>query len=195
MRMSKLNCLMSFVIGVPNRIINYVVLRYRDVEVGKNLRINGRLFLRGKGKISIGDNVIINSSLQSNPIGGSTKTVIHCMGGKIRIGDSVGISNTAIVCREEVIINDRVKIGGDVRIYDNDFHSTDYRQRRNAVDTDIKSASVQIGEDAFIGAACIILKGVSIGKRSIVAAGSVVTHNIPDDELWGGTPARFIRKL
>lgn len=193
--MNKLKFLMSSVISVPNRIINYLVLKYRGVAVGKNLRINGRLFLRGRGKISIGDNVTINSSLQSNPIGGSTKTVIHCMGGVIRIGDNVGISNTAIVCREEVIINDRVKIGGDVRIYDNDFHSTDYRQRRNAVDTDIKSASVQIGEDTFIGAACIILKGVSIGKRSIVAAGSVVTHNIPDDELWGGTPARFIRKL
>lgn len=64
----------------------------------------------------------INSSLQSNPIGGSTKTVIYCMG-KICIGDSVRISDVAIVCREEVIINDRFKIGGDVRIYDNDFHS------------------------------------------------------------------------
>lgn len=79
--MNKLKFLMSSVISVPNRIINYLVLKYRGVAVGKNLRINGRLFLRGRGKISIGDNVTINSSLQSNPIGGSTKTVIHCMGG------------------------------------------------------------------------------------------------------------------
>lgn len=51
MRISKLKRLISFVIGLPNRIINYVVLKYRGVAVGKNLRINGRLFLRGKVKL------------------------------------------------------------------------------------------------------------------------------------------------
>jgi acetyltransferase-like isoleucine patch superfamily enzyme len=47
----------------------------------------------------------------------------------------------------------------------------------------------------FIGARCIILKGVTIGEKSIVAAGSVVTKNIPEGEVWGGNPAKFIKKI
>ena len=47
----------------------------------------------------------------------------------------------------------------------------------------------------FIGANSIILKGVTIGERSIIGAGSVVTKNIPDDEIWAGNPAKFIRKI
>ena len=48
---------------------------------------------------------------------------------------------------------------------------------------------------AFIGAHSIVLKGVTIGKHSVIGAGSVVTKNIPDNEVWAGNPARFIRRL
>ena len=47
----------------------------------------------------------------------------------------------------------------------------------------------------FIGTNAIILKGVSIGERSIVASGSIVTKSIPVDQVWGGNPAKFIRNL
>ena len=105
------------------------------------------------------------------------------------------MSNCAIVCQNEVVIEDWVKIGGDVSIYDTDFHSTNYIDRRCEVDYNIATKPVVIKQDSFIGAHSIILKGVTIGERSIVAAGAVVTKSIPDDELWGGCPAKFIRKL
>jgi acetyltransferase-like isoleucine patch superfamily enzyme len=54
---------------------------------------------------------------------------------------------------------------------------------------------VVIRDGAFIGAHTIVLKGVTIGERSVVGAGSVVTKDIPDGEIWAGNPARFIRKL
>ncbi len=173
---------------------NTIVLKSRKVVRGKHLRIHGWLFLRGKGNVVIGDNVTINSSLASNPIGGNTRTIIHC-NGKLRIGNNVGMSNCAIVCQNEVVIEDWVKIGGDVSIYDTDFHSTNYIDRRCEVDYNIATKPVVIKQDSFIGAHSIILKGVTIGERSIVAAGAVVTKSIPDDELWGGCPAKFIRKL
>ena len=50
-------------------------------------------------------------------------------------------------------------------------------------------------DDVFIGANCYIGKGVIIGDRSIVAAGSVVVKSIPADEIWGGNPAKFIKKI
>lgn len=59
----------------------------------------------------------------------------------------------------------------------------------------IKHASIKIEDDAFIGARSIITKGVTIGARSVVAAGSVVVCDIPSDEIWGGNPAKFIKRL
>ena len=58
-----------------------------------------------------------------------------------------------------------------------------------------KTAPVIIDDDVFIGTNCIIGKGVHIGARSIIAAGSVVVKDIPADEVWGGNPARFIKKV
>lgn len=53
----------------------------------------------------------------------------------------------------------------------------------------------KICDDVFIGCRSIILKGVTIGARSIIAAGSVVTKDVPADEIWGGNPAQFIKKI
>lgn len=90
-------------------------------------------------------------------------------------------------------IGNHVLIGGGVQIYDNDFHAIDYRDRgSNEV---IKAAPVVIEDYAFIGANTIILKGVNIGKGSVVGAGSVVSKSIPSGEVWAGNPARFIKKI
>lgn len=58
-----------------------------------------------------------------------------------------------------------------------------------------KMAKVTIEHDAFIGAGCLILKGVTIGACSIVGAGSVVTKSIPANQIWAGNPAKYIRDL
>ena len=81
-------------------------------------------------------------------------------------------------------------------MFTTDFHSLDPIIRASSKDQKHrKSAPVTIKHDAFIGARCIILKGVTIGENSIVGAGSVVTKSIPDNEIWAGNPAKFIRKI
>lgn len=55
-----------------------------------------------------------------------------------------------------------------------------------------KLGSIELKDNCFIGANSIIMPGVSIGRNSIVAAGSIVTHSIPDNEVWGGVPAKQI---
>lgn len=57
-----------------------------------------------------------------------------------------------------------------------------------------KKGIVELCDDCFIGANTVICNAVRIGKNSIVGAGSVVTKDIPDNEIWGGNPARFIKK-
>lgn len=85
-----------------------------------------------------------------------------------------------------------MNIGGNVRIFDHDFHSLHYLHQRNAaIDfKNVKIAEIIIEDDVFIGTNVLILKGVHIGARSIIAAGSVVTlKNIPNDTLVAGNPA------
>ena len=56
-------------------------------------------------------------------------------------------------------------------------------------------APIRIGNDVWIGANAVVTKGVAIGDRSIIAAGAVVTHDIPADVIAGGIPAKVIRKI
>ena len=81
-----------------------------------------------------------------------------------------------------------------MKIWDTDFHSLDYEDRINE-DRYIKSKPIRVCEGAFIGACSIILKGVTIGRHSIIGAGSVVTKDVPDGEIWAGNPAQFIRRI
>ncbi len=115
----------------------------------------------------------------------------------LTIGDYTGISNTSIFCQQKITIGNHVNIGGGCMIFDTNFHSTnwyDRRDRRKDIEKR-KTSPIHIGDYVFIGARCIIMKGVTIGDHSIVAAGSVVTKDIPADEVWGGNPARYIKKI
>ena len=83
-------------------------------------------------------------------------------------------------------------IGAGCMITDTDHHSLKFKDRIEG-DNNIVSKPVVIKRGAFIGARCIILKGVTVGERAIIGAGSVVTKNVPDDEIWAGNPAKKIR--
>jgi len=187
--------MLTKIASLPDQCYNRLVIRYRGILCDRTLTIHGRLKVFGHGNIQIGKNVVINSCLSSNPLGGDTRTVFSLKNTAcLRIGSRVGISNAAIVCHDSVTIGDRTIIGGGSKIYDTDFHSLDYRERGDYLHETVVTKPVVIGEDVFIGGHCIILKGVTIGDRSIVGAGAVVTKDIPADEVWGGNPARRIRK-
>lgn len=178
--------------------IHYLRNRYtfyrNNVKFGSNCSIRGVILLFGN--VVLGNNVTINSGFKYNPIGGQERTSLVTHGnGVIEIGNNVGISNSSIVSRERVVIEDDVMIGGSCKIYDTDFHSLDYDERMSRPDPGIKSAPVTIKKGAFIGAHSVILKGVTIGEKSIVGAGAVVTKSIPDGEIWAGNPAGFIKKI
>ena len=106
------------------------------------------------------------------------------------------MTNTTIQCYQNITIGDYVNIGAGCLIMDSNFHSTDWHDRMDRrKDTSMRiNAPVHIGNVVFIGARSIICKGVTIGDHAMIAAGSVVVKDVPADEVWGGNPARFIKK-
>ena len=149
------------------------------------------------GKMFIGKKLSIHNTIDGNPIGTYQKcTFVVYPNSSIEIGNNVGISQTALIAMANIKILNNVKIGGGTCIYTSDFHSLNAEIRRSKEDLQQrKTAPVTIGNDVFIGAHCIILKGVSIGDNSIIGAGSVVTKSIPSGEIWAGNPAHFIKKI
>lgn len=111
------------------------------------------------------------------------------------IGDNVGMNGVMIYASDRVEIHDNVKIGGGTRISDSNHHSLDYMERRCAITDKGKTAPVIIEQDVFIGANCTIMKGVTIGARSIIAAGSVIVKSVPAGSIAGGNPGKIIKSI
>lgn len=176
------------------------VLSFKGNDVSfSSFRTNGIPYImvaRG-GRFSLGKNFAMNNGIKGNPIGCYERcTFFVDRDSEIIIGDNVGISQAALIAHADITIGDNVKIGGGTCVYTSDFHSLNSELRQSGEDLKHrKSAPVTIEHDAFIGARCIILKGVTIGENSIVGAGSVVTKSIPANEIWAGNPAKFIRKI
>ena len=185
--------LIAYFIKLRNHIINFLRLKHNGIHYGKDLVLNGLPILAGN--IFIGDGCRINSGMRYNPIGGDDRAMLLAYEGKIRLGNNVGISNSTIISKASVIIEDNVRIGGSCKIYDTDFHSTMLEERLQTEEAGIVSKPIIIKEGAFIGAHTIILKGVTIGREAVIGAGSLFSRSIPDREIWAGNPARFIRKI
>lgn len=173
-----------------------LLLRFVGASYG-NLRVDGRLVVRASGRnaIHLGNNVTIRSRFTSNLVGLTGPTVLQCYRtGHITIGDDTGFSAAVFSSRSSIQVGHRVNIGGNVRIFDHDFHARDWQERHAGGQG--TTAPVIIGDDVFIGTNAIILKGVNIGDRSVIGAGSVVTlKNIPPDSLVAGNPACILREV
>lgn len=181
---------------IPANIVNQVHLSKHGVNVKVKTYGKIKFKLAKTSSIKIGSGTTIRSHWRSNPSGGGQQRSIFTLkdGASLEIGNNVGISNSTVYCRERIVIEDNVLVGVNCVIYDTDCHSIDYNQRL-AGEEGAKHAPVVIREGAWIGGHCIILKGVTVGTHSVIGAGSVVTKDIPDYELWAGNPARFIKKL
>ena len=108
--------------------------------------------------------------------------------GRIRIGDRVFVNSGVIIMSViEVTIGDDVAIANEAYLTDTDSHGVEGRP--------VKNKPIRIGDGSWIGARAIILPGVTIGRRCLVAAGAVVSRDVPDDTLVAGNPAQVVRQL
>jgi acetyltransferase-like isoleucine patch superfamily enzyme len=166
------------------------------IEFAKGLKVSGvpKIDVTRRGRVKVGEYLHINSGEDFNVIGRQQKTIFW-VEGNLTIGNNVGMSATALICNHKIIIGNNVKLGGGVCIYDTDFHNLNPEIRRNPVLDKQKAAkaAVILEDNVFIGAHSTILKGVTIGQNSVVGACSLVSKNIPANQIWAGNPAKFIK--
>lgn len=176
----------------------YCRVRKKEIHLdSKSVRFHGRCLLAvaPRSQVSIGKNVVINSG---NHTISPSVSKISVGGGQLSIGNNTGLSSTVIICKERIIIGENVNIGAGCLILDSNMHSTDWRVRADRKkDRPEKAAKapVVIEDNVFIGARSIINKGVTIGRCSMIAAGSVVVKDIPANCIAGGNPCKVIKSL
>ncbi len=168
--------------------------RWRRASVRQELKARWSLRKvdrRGKRAIVLGNPVVDGSDMQVGDdfkVWSGHRTTLISGWGRLRFGDRVFINvGTTIIAVEEIVVGDDVAFANDVYVMDSDSHGVEGRPHRQA--------SVRIGDGCWIGARAMILPGVTIGKRVLVAAGAVVTRDVPDDSLVAGNPARVVRQL
>lgn len=154
-------------------------------HTGAEIELRGPIIIRNGGTIMMGNQVVLDAAWHK-PI------YIHLARPEARltIEDNAFINyGTEISLVQEIFIGARSLIGIDCLIYDTDWHNLD------GSDGDSPAAPTRIGRGVWLGARVIVLKGVTIGDNTVVAANSVVTRDLPGNILAGGSPAKVIRSI
>jgi acetyltransferase-like isoleucine patch superfamily enzyme len=166
-----------------------VVLGLRRLLLGQRIS-QGRLVvfhrrspdLRGRGELLLGEKV----RLRSHP---TKVTLAVAEDGRLSIGDRAFLNYGVTVHAERsVTIGRDVRLADCVAVWDTDFHPVEEG-------AEVRIAPVVIEDNAWVGRNAIVLPGVTIGRSAVVAAGAVVTSDVPANTLVAGNPARVIREL
>lgn len=179
------------------KIRNRILFKIKGAKFGNNLQVYNKMFLQIKsGHLIIGDNFTFTSGDCLNPLCRNIQGGIYITNdGNINIGNTVGMSSPCLWITNSLIIGNRVRIGGNCTIIDSDVHDIDFLARANLRPHDIKNAPIVIEDDVWLGTNVTVLKGVTIGARSIIGAGSVVTKSIPADCIAAGNPCKVVKSI
>ena len=147
----------------------------------------------GLGCVEIKDHV--NLGFRKAPLIGTGEILLQARTREavISIGPgTITSNNISIVSVKRIAIGDGCQIGDLVTILDADFHEINPETRNKSEGI---SNPVEIGSNVWLGSRVMVLKGVSIGDNSVIAAGSVVSKSIPANVIAGGIPARVMRSI
>ena len=156
-----------------------MLFRRKVDQCGKLLRVAGGVTVsKAKhARLIIGDNVLLFQN---------TGFYLDSSEAVIEIGDHTFINRRSeIICKKHVKIGSHCAISWDVAIMDTDIHR---------IEGTAETKPTVIGDHVWIGSKAIIFKGVTIGKGAVVAAGSVVSKDVPPYTLVAGVPAKPIKE-
>jgi acetyltransferase-like isoleucine patch superfamily enzyme len=165
---------------------------------GRNWRFYGVPIIQKhrRSHMQFGPGLQLRSSIRSNPLGSNRPVILTTWqaGAVLHIGANLAMTGGSICTAERILIGDDVSVGANTTIMDTDFHPLDPEERKLRP-ANAKTAPIIIENDVFIGLNCLILKGVTIGRGSVVGAGSVVTRDVPAGVIVAGNPAVIVREI
>lgn len=157
-------------------------LRRAD-SIGPRVRLRGAPAITNEGRMTIGERVRLVSTV-------ATLELVTLPTGTLEIGDNAFINyGSSIVASAHVRIGNDCLIGTHVTVMDCDFHRVEDKT------WDTSGVPIVIDDRAWIGNRSIVLKGVRVGHDAVVAAGSVVTHDVEPRTVVAGNPAKVIRRF
>lgn len=150
---------------------------------GNRVTLRGRAVITNEGRITLGDRVRLVSTV-------ATLELSTLPGGHLEIGDNVFINyGCSLASSNHVKIGNNCLIGSHVTIMDTDFHRVEDKT------WDTSGEPIIIEDSVWIGNRAIVLKGIRIGHDAVVAAGSVVTRDVPPRTVVAGVPAKVVREF
>ena len=166
------------------------LFRSQCTSVGRGVVVNALPGISGHGKIILGDGVQLSGASGFSFFNRWNDSP------EVIIGDHTFIGNNCLFgVGSSIRIGKHCLLSGGVRISDYDGHPTDAIRRRTEPAPPEAVIPVVIGDDVWIGADSRIMKGVTIGDRSIVGAEAIVTKSVPSDVVVAGNPARVVKIL
>ncbi len=164
--------LMDYILGELKLIIYKIFYGKKlDYHFYSKFSRSFQLRIFSKGEFRSGKNIVIRSGVKIRITGG----------GKVILGDDIGLNNNCLLnSMDKIQIGSHTIIGQDVKMYD---HDHDYKKEGNRRYTGFKTAPIEIGENVWIGSGCIILKATTIGDNCVIAAGTVLRGNIPANSI------------
>ncbi len=167
------------------------LFRSQCESVGRRFHMERLPYLSGSGRLTIGHDVRLSGKSGFGFAGHLAATPAICIGDGTFIGHDCSMHAAT-----SITIGKRCLLAGRVAIRDHDGHPVDAdARRRNEPPPREAIRPVNIGDDVWIGAGAVILKGVRIGDRAVVGAGAVITSDVAADCIVAGNPARVIRRL
>lgn len=182
-------------------------LRYPGVEFGTDLVIYGKLVVRGRGKVRIGDRAVIHGTLRVESAGeviiGSDCTfgcyrhqinrlTARTASARVVIGPHSLFNGAEVSAKTSIEFGPRC-IVSDALIEDDDYHSVDINRFDPAAR--VKAVPIQVGENVWIGSRSVILKGVTIGNNSVIGLGTIVRQSVPENCVVIGNPQQIVKQL
>jgi acetyltransferase-like isoleucine patch superfamily enzyme len=168
--------------------------RFVVVQIGKRSQMRyGRVTPVSGSRLEVGEDCLLHTQISFDRAG----ALFSC-------GDRCFVGRSNMVIAEAVKLGDDVVISWGVTIVDHNSHALIWSDRKNDVLdwadgrkdwTNVAIAPVHVQDKVWIGFNAIILKGVTIGEGAIVAAGAIVTKDVPPYTIVAGNPARVIREL
>lgn len=193
--------------GALGYFLRKVFFPYLLGEVGKGVVFGRNITIRHPHRIRLGSEVVIDDfavldgkgtkdctiDIGSGSIVGRN-TVLSCKEGTIRLGERTNISvNCTLISESELEIGHRVLMAGHCYLIAGGNHGIDRLDVPILEQPRVEKGGVRVGDNAWLGAQVTVLDGVNIGRDAVVAAGAVVTRDVPEFTIVGGVPARVMR--